>query len=589
MPDFFIESQQQHRIINESGESLSIFSFEFVQNLDNLLRRLNRHLISLPPITSSSNISMKLEKWFGRENIIDDLNRIQLNNDPGLIIETMSLIIVNRLVKGEKIELFESRFLRDIIDRYAVKRSSSKNVQLVIDQYGLARLLNDLHIGGLIDDHESMQHREHRSASTSNNHHHNHQVKFLISTMNSIVNNNNPNEKNNECYDYDFYLELIKQIQHHDKESEMNNLLTEKELQHLAPIFLQQILSKACERSMMVDNDDVKKRTLSHERLQSESIHNHFDNLVEKIDNDNNLIGNGKLFDLEISIFINYIFFLFHQYPHQALLYGNISVLIISLSSLACVLLIPILKSRAFALTIQMLIGLAFSSMSEMAITNDISSLSSNNKIDDTSNTLKSPSILSSSNSNTTLIVESSIGSSKNVNDIGSNKNSIICMGMTSLALIITISDSIHNLLDGVAIGISFSRSISGGISTSIAVFCHELPHEFGDFAVMLSTGMSVRRAAIINFVSALTCFIGLYIGLLLGNSDQANRWSLAVCAGLFLYIALCDMLPELKEMSEPIFTRQWYLSFIMKNIGIISGYCFMILIALYEDKINFV
>ena len=173
-----------------------------------------------------------------------------------------------------------------------------------------------------------------------------------------------------------------------------------------------------------------------------------------------------------------------------------------------------------------------------MAITND-KSLSSNNKIEDSANTL-SPQILTSSISNTALIVDPSV-SSKDIDD-NSSKNNIICLGMTSLALIITISDSMHNLLDGVAIGISFSSSITRGLSASIAVFCHELPHEFGDFAVMLSTGMSVKRAAIINFVSALTCFIGFFIGILLGNSDQANRWSLAVCAGLFLYIALCDM-----------------------------------------------
>lgn len=179
-----------------------------------------------------------------------------------------------------------------------------------------------------------------------------------------------------------------------------------------------------------------------------------------------------------------------------------------------------------------------------MAITNML--ISSNNKIEDSANTL-SPSILSSSNSNTTLIVDKI--STKNDDDDSKNDGGIICLGMTSLALIITLSDSIHNLLDGVAIGISFSNSISRGLSTSIAVFCHELPHEFGDFAVMLSTGMSVRRAATINFVSALTCFIGLYIGLLLGSSDQANRWALAICAGLFLYIALCDMVSNVMQI----------------------------------------
>jgi len=51
-----------------------------------------------------------------------------------------------------------------------------------------------------------------------------------------------------------------------------------------------------------------------------------------------------------------------------------------------------------------------------------------------------------------------------------------------------------------------------------------------------------VGKAAVINFLSACTAFIGLYIGIVLGNNDTANKWALAICAGLFLYVALVDM-----------------------------------------------
>ena len=56
---------------------------------------------------------------------------------------------------------------------------------------------------------------------------------------------------------------------------------------------------------------------------------------------------------------------------------------------------------------------------------------------------------------------------------------------ISTVAWMIIIGDTLHNISDGLAIGAAFSEGgssgISGGISTSIAVFCHELPHELGN------------------------------------------------------------------------------------------------------------
>ncbi|KAF7242185.1 Zinc transporter ZIP14 [Varanus komodoensis] len=47
-----------------------------------------------------------------------------------------------------------------------------------------------------------------------------------------------------------------------------------------------------------------------------------------------------------------------------------------------------------------------------------------------------------------------------------------------TLAWMITLSDGLHNFIDGLTIGASFTVSVFQGISTSVAIFCEEFPHE---------------------------------------------------------------------------------------------------------------
>ena len=63
-----------------------------------------------------------------------------------------------------------------------------------------------------------------------------------------------------------------------------------------------------------------------------------------------------------------------------------------------------------------------------------------------------------------------------------------------------------------------------------------------GDFAVLLRAGMSIPTALKFNIVSSVLSFLGMLIGLFLGNIGEASLWIFAITAGTFIYISLVDM-----------------------------------------------
>ncbi|CAI2737630.1 unnamed protein product, partial [Dicrocoelium dendriticum] len=132
----------------------------------------------------------------------------------------------------------------------------------------------------------------------------------------------------------------------------------------------------------------------------------------------------------------------------------------------------------------------------------------------------------------------------------------------------------------------SFAQSISGGLSTAVAVFCHELPHELGDFAVLLKTGMRIKEALFFNIVSSILSLFGMFAGIALGNVASASQWIFAVTAGTFIYIALVDMLPELSGAElRPGQTRIGQV--VLQSTGLFTGVGIMLCIALFEEKIK--
>ena len=127
--------------------------------------------------------------------------------------------------------------------------------------------------------------------------------------------------------------------------------------------------------------------------------------------------------------------------------------------------------------------------------------------------------------------------------------NKEICDIHSDFSLMVIIGDALHNFLDGIAIALSFLISIPTGIATTTAVFFHEVPQEIGDFSILIHNGYSRWKTFKYNFWAAMGTPIGAILGYLMReNVEPYIPIFLSFAAGSFLYIAIADLIPELRH-----------------------------------------
>lgn len=133
--------------------------------------------------------------------------------------------------------------------------------------------------------------------------------------------------------------------------------------------------------------------------------------------------------------------------------------------------------------------------------------------------------------------------------------------------------DFIHNLIDGLIIGASFSISIPAGIATSLAVLFHEIPQEIGDFAVLIHDGYSKKKALVLNFLSALSAVIGAILALSLGEATEGiHVFIIPIAMGMFIYIAGTDLIPEIHKHKNSAIASTLQIIFFLIGVVVMFG-----------------
>ena len=196
--------------------------------------------------------------------------------------------------------------------------------------------------------------------------------------------------------------------------------------------------------------------------------------------------------------------------------------------------------------------------------------------------------------SNQHVTQDSTNASTKNKEKEKPQTTNSIRRTFNSTILLNLAADSLHNFTDGLAIGASFAASAghhngesvlsllkSRGGMASLSVLMHELPHELGDFSILVSNGMSKRQAIVAQFSTAIAAFIGTLVGLMASAFDDTlgHEVLLPFVSGGFVYLAACSILPELLEERN--------VSALLRSAQVLAfaaGVGFMQLVAILED-----
>lgn len=115
----------------------------------------------------------------------------------------------------------------------------------------------------------------------------------------------------------------------------------------------------------------------------------------------------------------------------------------------------------------------------------------------------------------------------------------------------VLIGDVLHNIADGLLLVTSFTFGIPLGLSTALSISLHEVPQEISEFIVLKRSGYTTNQAVFRNFLTALSIFIGIGIGLFFLQSATIQAYLLGITSSFFIGIIFTDLFPLTKVLSS--------------------------------------
>jgi zinc transporter ZupT len=111
---------------------------------------------------------------------------------------------------------------------------------------------------------------------------------------------------------------------------------------------------------------------------------------------------------------------------------------------------------------------------------------------------------------------------------------------------------SIHTFFDGASVASAFVVDRKVGLLVFVAVLLHKVPEGFTAASIMLASGRTPRRAVGATLIIGAATLAGvLSVGLLQARVEEAVLYALPFSAGVTLYVAASDLIPEVNHLGE--------------------------------------
>src|SRR6266852_6865956 len=110
----------------------------------------------------------------------------------------------------------------------------------------------------------------------------------------------------------------------------------------------------------------------------------------------------------------------------------------------------------------------------------------------------------------------------------------------------------IHTFFDGVSIAAAFLVNFRVGLLVFIAILLHKMPEGFTVASIILASGRSTRKALLATLAIGAATLAGVVAVVLLKQRlSSAVAYALPFSAGVTLYVAASDLIPEVNQKEE--------------------------------------